>query len=302
MSALIVTLTANPLAETTYVLPGVAALGMTQRAASESFQVGGKGFNVAKMLARLDVDTLALSFGGNGGGDVCSRWLKTHARFNWELIPSKRSVRTGAVVRDPAGTETTFLGADCVWEDAAYDAMSLRLRSLPSDAIVALCGSFPGWNGEAASHLCGTLREFASDRRLIVDSYGPPLRDLTQLPLELVKINRDELRALNEGEVERDAPVPEQLNTLLDRLPVKRWIVTDGPRPVHFASHQQTFQVIPPTITEVSPTGSGDVFLAACLAEDWTDETDWPARLGRAVFLSSRNAAHPGVAEFKVGD
>ena len=55
----ILTLTANLLAETTYSYDAWSE-GMTQRARSEFFQVGGKGINVTRMLIRLGVDGIRL--------------------------------------------------------------------------------------------------------------------------------------------------------------------------------------------------------------------------------------------------
>jgi len=59
----IFTLTGNLLAERTLEF-STWAPGRTQRAQRESFQVGGKGINVAKMLSRLGTPATALCFTG----------------------------------------------------------------------------------------------------------------------------------------------------------------------------------------------------------------------------------------------
>ncbi|TVR51724.1 MAG: carbohydrate kinase family protein, partial [Puniceicoccaceae bacterium] len=58
-------------------------------------------------------------------------------------------------------------------------------------------------------------------------------------------------------------PVQRRLARAAAELEPRLWVVTDGPRPVWYAvrgdrprSHR------PPSTEEVSPTGSGDVFLA----------------------------------------
>jgi fructose-1-phosphate kinase PfkB-like protein len=63
----IVTLTGNLLAERTLNFDTWTP-GQTQRATSESFQVGGKGINVAKMLRRLGAPCTALCFSGGATG------------------------------------------------------------------------------------------------------------------------------------------------------------------------------------------------------------------------------------------
>ena len=63
---LILTLTGNLLAERTLDFEAWEP-GRTQRARTESFQVGGKGINVAKMLRRLGAPHTALCFTSTGG-------------------------------------------------------------------------------------------------------------------------------------------------------------------------------------------------------------------------------------------
>jgi sugar/nucleoside kinase (ribokinase family) len=84
-----------------------------------------------------------------------------------------------------------------------------------------------------------------------------------------------------------------------ERFGARRWVVSDGAAPVWFLDETGAPDSIPtPTIREVSPTGSGDVMLAAILhahlrlGQSWRDAVAW------AVPLAAANAAHPGIAEF----
>lgn len=67
----IFTLTGNLLAERTLEFDRWTA-GKTQRAGRETFQVGGKGINVSKMLTRLRVPNTALCFTGGAPGAECA--------------------------------------------------------------------------------------------------------------------------------------------------------------------------------------------------------------------------------------
>ena len=80
MSPAIFTFTGNLLAERTQHFAAWAP-GRTQRATGESFQVGGKGINVAKMLARFGTPVTALAFAGCGG----SRHDATYARLRSDI-------------------------------------------------------------------------------------------------------------------------------------------------------------------------------------------------------------------------
>lgn len=282
----IYTLTGNLLAERTLDYTGWSP-GRTQRAVVESFQVGGKGINVAKMLQRLGHPTTALCFAGGATGAECAAWLERQP-FATKTFASATSTRVGTVVRDRSGAqrETTFLGPDAPADAAALRACSEYLDTIPDGRVLALCGSFPGWTEAACEPLRAVLERWMQRGLLLVDSYGPPLQWAIAHPVSLVKINADELRGLGASEAS------------LPSAP-RAWVVSDGPGPVRVRDERnRAYTLSPPSVTEVSPTGSGDVLLA-CLAH---------ALVGRGLALrdavafavpyAAANAAHPGVADF----
>ena len=116
------TLTGNLLAERTLEFATWTA-GRTQRAAAESFQVGGKGINVSKMLRRLGAANTALCFTGGAPGAECEAWLRERG-FTFHAFATTTPTRSGTVVRDRSGVaaETTFLGPDAAPHPAAVQA------------------------------------------------------------------------------------------------------------------------------------------------------------------------------------
>src|SRR4051812_30706238 len=93
----ILTLTGNLLAERTLEFDAWSP-GKTQRAQHESFQVGGKGVNVSKMLTRLGAPNTALCFVGGASGAECEAWLRDR-RLAYRAFPTTTPTRTGTVVR-----------------------------------------------------------------------------------------------------------------------------------------------------------------------------------------------------------
>lgn len=282
----IFTLTGNLLAERTLTFTSWAP-GKTQRATTESFQVGGKGINVAKMLTRLGAPNTALCFAGGASGDDCLAWLHTSGRA-FHTFPTTTPTRTGTVVRAPGQPETTFLGADSPPDALALRACADFLDAQPSGQVLALCGSFPGWPSPDFDTLRAALTRWLARGILVADSYGPPLDWLVAQPLALIKINADELRAL--------AP---DLAHLPSHAAAQRWIVTDGPNLIQIRDHTGSLSSATPLpIVEVSATGSGDVFLA-CILHAWFHlGFDLAAAVNFALPYAAANAAHPGVAEF----
>ncbi len=302
MPAAVLTLTANLLAETTFTLAAAPALGRTQRAAASSFQVGGKGLNVAKMLARLGTPVIALAAAGGPAGDHCRAWAATRT-WKIDLLPTATPTRAGLVVRGPdpaAAPETTFLGPDAPLCAEAFATLAARVEAAAPDTVLALCGSVPGWTSPAAAPLRAALAARARVGRLVVDTYGPPLPDLAALPAELIKINADEFAALA-GASPAAADRAAALQAFADRSAARVWIVSDGPRAVHLARPgHPVLTLVPPAVREVSATGSGDVLLAALLHAHLALGRDWPDALAYALPLAAANAAHPDVAEFNL--
>ncbi len=291
----ILTLTGNLLAERTFHFETWKP-GATQRAARTTFQVGGKGINVAKMLARLNVPTEAWAFAGGAAGADCREWLAQQL-FGHRLFPSTVATRTGLVVRSATVAETTFLGPDAPPDPAALAACTAAIESLPDGTVLALCGSFPGWDRPETTDLKGALGQFAQRGRLYVDTYGPPLAWAVHQRAALIKINYDELAALT-SDVTEAALVP-RLEHVRRGSPVQNWVITDGAGPVHVSDRpNHLLALAPPVVEEVSPTGSGDVFLAALLYAREFLGCELSAAVQFALPYGAANAAHPGIAEF----
>ncbi len=292
----VMTITGNLLAEWTFDILRLHP-GTTHRAETMQFQVGGKGVNVARALARLGVDVEALGFASGPMRELCSDWLRNkHVVHRW--FPLEIGVRPGVVIRqsgEPDTAETTFLGLDLAvpassWQDALHAVADAAPQWL------AICGSIPGWDAafyEATQSLLQTGKT-----KVCVDTYGPPLEDLVHLPVELVKINRNELERLLPEMA--GAGSLDLLAAASETSPVRNWIITDGPRPVLAAyADGNIFEVHPAEVEEVSPTGSGDTFLAALLQQSLSGSGP-EDMLSYAGACATANAASPGVADFSL--
>jgi 1-phosphofructokinase len=285
----IFTLTGNLLAERTLEFERWAP-GRTQRAVRESFQVGGKGINVSRMLTRLGIPNTAVCFTGGASGAECEKWMRQRGVASvLQTFSTLTPTRVGIVVRDVSGTQadTTFLGPDAAADPDAIEACANFLNAQAAGDVLALCGSFPGWSSPHFARLRTAVDRWQARGDLVVDTYGPPLADLVNRPLALLKINQDELRSLN---LPGTAAVP---------LHIRRVIITDGPRAVFARDADGTAVTFtPPIIREVSSTGSGDVLLACVLEALFVRKLPLDTAVAFAIPYAAANAGHPGVAEF----
>jgi len=287
------TLTGNLLAERTLEFSRWST-GKTQRASADSFQVGGKGINVSKMLTRLGVANTAVCFAGGAPGAECEAWLRKH-NFNFHAFDTVRPTRTGTVVRAPGQPETTFLGPDVIPSRAALAACADFLDVQPDQNLLAICGSLPGWDTADFDPLRAAITRWLERGTVAVDTYGPPLTWFAQKPVALVKINATEFRTLHDAL----QPLPKSLAEMTARSPAGAWIVSDGPEPVWFATKTDApASLVPPAVKEVSATGSGDVLFASVLRSLFIDRVSLRDAVAAALPLAAANAAHPAIAEF----
>ncbi len=296
----IYTLTGNLLWETTFTFASWEP-GRTQRAQAATFQAGGKGINVSKMLARLGAPTTALFFPGGATGAECEEWVRAQG-VTCQTFPVATPTRAGLVVRASGWPETTFLGPDAPFETPAVRACAEYLDACPAGDVLAVCGSVPGWNSEACEPLHAAISRRCARGPIVADTYGLALTWLIERPLAWVKVNRTEFDALF-AEEERGQPMAERLIASLDRWPVRAWIVTDGPRPVWFAEHGRApTSVPPPPVVEVSSTGSGDVLHACLLHAVFHHRQPLFEALELALPYAAANAAHATVADFPLNN
>jgi 1-phosphofructokinase len=299
MTPTLFTLTGNLLWERTLDF-ATWSPGKTQRARSESFQVGGKGINVSRMLKRLGAPTKALCFAGGSTGADCLAWLAGKG-IDCHAFPTTAATRSGTVVRSDQ-PETTFLGPDAAPDENAWAACAGYLDALPNGQVLALCGSFPGWSTSAASPLQAALTRWATCGILVADTYGPPLAWALQQPLALVKINRDEFDALYQPASSTE-PFASRLAAAFAVSRASAWIVTDGGEPVWYVDRAcQPRSFIPRSVALVSPTGSGDVLLACILHAAFQRGLSLPEALNYALPFAAANAASPGIAEFDLNN
>ncbi|MFC7929040.1 1-phosphofructokinase family hexose kinase [Streptomyces cinereoruber] len=290
---MIVTVTLNTALDLTYRVPA-----LTPRASHRVTQVierpGGKGLNVARVLAALGYETVATGFAGGATGAVLRDGLAA-TPVRDELVETAGSTRRTVAVVDAADGDTTQLNEPGPTVTAAeWEAFRARFTALlDGAAAVALCGSLPpGIHVGAYAELVRLARAAAVP--VLLDTSGEPLRRGIAARPDLVKPNADELAQLTGAREPRRA-------TLDARRRGAHAVVSSlGPEGLLAATPEGLWRAAPPAPVKGNPTGAGDSAVAGLLS-GLVDGVPWPDRLVRAVALSAATVLSPVAGEFDAG-
>ncbi|GAA0413742.1 1-phosphofructokinase family hexose kinase [Streptomyces luteireticuli] len=292
---MILTVTLNAALDLTYRVPRLRP-HTTHRVTEAVERPGGKGLNVARVLARLGHATTVTGFAGGPTGDILRRLLAdTAPALTDALVPVTGPTRRTVAVVDAATGDTTQLNEPGPQiTPAEWSAFTARYaRLLDGVGAVALCGSLPpGVPVGAYAHL---IRQ-ARTRRIpvLLDTDGEPLRRGIAARPDAVTPNAVELAALTGS--------TEPLRAALDvrRRGAHAVAATLGPDGMLAVTPDGTWRAVPPSRVKGNPTGAGDSAVAGLLSA-WLEDLPWPDRLTRAVALSAATVRAATAGEYDEG-
>lgn len=294
----IVTVTANPSLDRTITLSAPLQPGEVQSAASSREDAGGKGINVARVVAAAGVDTLAVL--PLAADDPFGAALRASA-VPADTVQVQGHVRANVTITDPAGvtTKLNLPGAALSPHEVSALIAAVVAASEGADWLV-LAGSLPPGAGERLYvDITRAVRERwgAHAPRVAIDTSGAALRAVVaDATPDLIKPNDEELAELAgvalEPGVDLAAAVLPVAGELVPRR-VAAALVTLGAAGAVLVTADGAWQAAPPRIRVVSTVGAGDSSLAGYLLADVAGE-DPAGRLLRSIRYGAAAASLPG--------
>lgn len=209
---MIVAITPNPALDITYRIARLS-VGGSHRVAEAIERPGGKGLNVARVLAALGEPVAVSGFLGGTCGQRMRALIAelpelAHAPAGWVMVPAETR-RTVAIVDDEG--DTIFNEAGVAADPAAWDALLGGIAGLLDGGTVLACsGSIaPGTRPGVLAQLIDVAHELGA--RAVVDTSGDWLIEAARAGADLLKPNHAELLAAT-GAQDADTGV----HTLLD--------------------------------------------------------------------------------------
>lgn len=292
---MIVTLTANPSVDRTMTLPGSLEPGEVHRAATVLDQAGGKGVNVARVVALGGQQACAV-LPADDGDPVLDGLAE--AGVPAVNVPVGSRCRVNITLTEPDG-RTTKLNApgNALSEDQLQALTEALLSGSVEGGWVVLAGSLPsGVRADWYAEVTARLR--AAGRRVAVDTSGAPLAALLDgaaLP-NLIKPNSDELASLTRDDpaaLEADVAAAIAAAGGLVERGIETVLLTLGGAGAALITTDGVWTATPPPITLASTVGAGDSSLAGYLLADAAGLAP-EQRLRWAVAHGSAAAALPG--------
>ncbi|PNE35982.1 MULTISPECIES: 1-phosphofructokinase family hexose kinase [Streptomyces] len=288
---MILTVTLNAALDITYRVPRLHP-HTTHRVTEVAERPGGKGLNVARVLAALGHRTVATGFAGGGTGEALRALLAQESAVTDALVPVGGATRRTVAVVDAGTGDTTQLNEPGpTVSPTEWAAFLGTYRELLGEArAVALCGSLPpGVPVDVYARL--TRAAHAAGVPVLLDTSGEPLRRGLAARPDLAKPNADELAALTGS--------TEPLRAARDarRRGAHAVAASLGPDGMLAVTADGAWQATPPRRFAGNPTGAGDSAVAGLLS-GLVEELPWPDRLCRAVALSAATVRAPAAGEF----
>lgn len=305
---MILTVTLNAALDVTYQVPGVDWDGVN-RVAAVHRRAGGKGVNVARVLAALGQDVLVTGLAGGPTGQAIEADLQA-AGLPHAFVGIAADSRTTLVVADSPRTASaktasaktasasTASGRTALFNEpgpevtaAEFGRMVGRFTDLVATAeAVVISGSLPrGVPLDAYATLAAIAAEHGVPA--IVDADGEPLRHAPGGRPSIVKPNAEELaRAVPEGG-------PEEGAQALRGRGAESVVVSMGAEGLLAVTPEGIFRARMPYKVEGNPTGAGDSLVAG-LALGLVERSPWPERLIRAAALGAAAVAAPVAGDF----
>ncbi|MFF8861612.1 1-phosphofructokinase family hexose kinase [Streptomyces sp. NPDC015139] len=288
---MILTVTLNTALDITYRVRSLRP-HTSHRVTDVGERPGGKGVNVARVLAALGHEVTVAGFAGGATGEVLRERLSTVAGVTDALVPVGGPTRRTIAVVDELSGDTTQLNEPGphitptewgVFLDR-YDEL------LPSASAVALCGSLPP--GVPVGAYAGLIRAARTvGVPVLLDTSGEPLRRGVAARPDIIKPNADELAELTGSH--------EPLRATQDarRRGAHTVVASLGAEGLLAHTPEGRWRAVPPAPEFGNPTGAGDSAVAGLLS-GLLDRLPWPDRLARTVALSAATVRSPTAGDF----
>lgn len=297
----VATVTLNPAIDRTVYVPDFRA-GKVNRAEREQSDAGGKGVNVASVLADYGLSLAVTGFLGRENSFIFEELFQRKSIAD-HFVRIAGNTRTGIKIIDEVHQETTDINfPGQAPTEADIDQLFERVEALAADCDwFVLAGSIPGG---VSTDIYRRLVELikAKGRAVALDTSGAALKLALTASPTLIKPNIDELRELTGNSLNSRGKVVQAAQRLLQRG-IETVIISMGERGALFVEADHVVLARPPEVKVRSTVGAGDAMVSGTVAGKINGlPLDECARLATAFSLSAITQVGSGLPSLAAVD
>ena len=288
---MIYTVTLNPSVDYVVKLDRFVT-GITNRAASEEYYIGGKGINVSCILLELGMKSTALGFTAGFVGDAIEKGLQEMGIDSDFVRLEQGTSRINVKITGESETEINGQGPHISGAD--FERLLTKTDAVKEGDTIVLAGSVPNTVPDDAYEKILRRIEWRN-ARIVVDATGNLLvRCLSFRPF-LIKPNRQELSELFSKDVSSDKDIEFCARELRKKGARNVIVSLGGDGAVLFAEDGRVYHSGVVKEKVISTVGSGDSMVAGFIAGfERTGDYAYSFRLGTAC--GNATAFSPGLA------
>lgn len=260
----IATLTLNPAIDQTVRVDNFD-LNTVNKGHSMQLDAGGKGVNVASILADYGCDVVATGFLGADNTNIFERLFAAKG-ISDKFVRIPGQTRTNVKLVDEAKQQTTDINMSGQAPAAtAIEELALTIEELMlSCDWFVLAGNLPP-NVPASIYvtIINQLKKYG--KSIVLDTSRDALQKAVLAGPTIIKPNLDELEQIVGYALSSQEEIKEAAKALL-KYGIKLVIVSMGQQGALFVTQKRTFMAVPPSVSVKSTVGAGDAMVAGLIA------------------------------------
>jgi len=286
-----VTLTLNPAVDQALSVTGALTLNHVHAVRLETCTPGGKGVNVAKMLAANGLPVIAAGLLGEDRVAFYEDAL-TPAGITCRFLTVPHPTRINLMISDGQGHEMKFNRPGFPALPFDEDTLRTYAHSLVKPGyVIIMSGSLPA-QFPSDTYAILTSLFHAAGCATVLDTSGPALAAALAAKPDIIKPNRHEVATILGESLESEKAMQTALRKLMPGHEVI--IVSDGAHGAWFAGQGEIWFASSPAVNCVDTTGAGDTLLGQFCADYFPARHLTPESMAQAVAAGAAAVEHHG--------
>ena len=225
-----------------------------------NIRAGGKGINVSKLLANLDIKSKALGYTAGFTGDFIKKNLNDEG-IESDFVELDGITRINVKINNDS-KETEIAGLSRKVTKEAENKKKKKISGLQKDDVLILSGSIPE---SIEKNIYKKLAEMLPEgTKIVLDTRGSLLKENLNNNF-LIKPNIAELEEMFGAELKTTADIIEKCGYFLEKG-VKNIIVSMGGKGALFVNKEGAYSAAAPEGSLINSVGAGDSMVAGFIA------------------------------------